>query len=66
MSLDPEVVSLTVRSSRAPYIKPLDRILAIGKFDFLVFDDKIRAEDATCYFPAVLAMTDVTSSLLAE
>lgn len=44
----------------------LDGIFPVRKFDFLVLDDQIRAEDTTSNLPAVLAVADVTSTLVAK
>lgn len=43
-----------------------DRILALWKFDLLTFNGQVCAKDPSCYLPAVLAVADVPSSLLAE
>jgi hypothetical protein len=44
----------------------LDSILAVGKFNLLIFNDQVGAEDATCHFSAVGAMADVATSLRPE
>ena len=44
----------------------LDAILSFGEFNLLVFDDEVNANDTACHLTAVLAVADVTSTLLAE
>ena len=44
----------------------LNAILPLWKFNLLIFDDEVDADDTACYLTAVPAVANVTSTLLAE